>query len=129
MNLKEKIERSLTSVVKVVFPHTTNNYDTLFGGTALQWIDEVAFISAVRFSKQKLVTVSFDKTDFQKPIPSGNLVELVAKVTKVGTTSVTVKVEVFIEHMYSDEEKIKCIEATVTFVAIDNDRNPVPVNK
>ncbi len=52
-------------MVKCVFPNTTNHYDTLFGGTALQWIDEVAFIIATRFSRQKMVTVSSDKVDFK----------------------------------------------------------------
>ena len=53
-----------THVTKAVFPDTTNHHDTLFGGTALQWMDEVSFIAATRFSRQSIVTVSSDKIDF-----------------------------------------------------------------
>ena len=44
MTTEEKIERSETRLFKAVFPNTTNHYDTLFGGTAMQMMDEVAFI-------------------------------------------------------------------------------------
>ena len=94
---KEAIRKSETHVVKCVFPNTTNHYDTLFGGTALLWMDEVAFITASRFSRQKMVTVSSDKVDFKKPIPSGTFAELVGKVTMVGSSSLKVKVEIFVE--------------------------------
>jgi acyl-CoA hydrolase len=50
-------------------------------------MDEVAFITASRFSRQKMVTVSSDKVDFKKPIPSGTFAELVGKVTMVGSSS------------------------------------------
>ncbi len=123
--LQERIEKSKTSVFKVVFPKATNRYDTLFGGTALQWIDEVASIAAVRFCRKEVVTVSFDRTDFKKPIPSGSIVELIAQITSIGTTSLKVKVEIYIENMYSDDRE-KAIEALVTFVAM-KDGKPTPV--
>ncbi|MBP8917273.1 MAG: acyl-CoA thioesterase, partial [Chitinophagales bacterium] len=69
--MKERIEHSITHTVKAIFPNTTNHYDTLFGGTALMWMDEVAFITATRFSRQKMVTVSSDRVDFNKPVPAG----------------------------------------------------------
>ncbi len=52
MNIEEKIKNSETSIFKAVFPNTTNHYDTLFGGMAMQMMDEVAFIAATRFSRQ-----------------------------------------------------------------------------
>ena len=69
LTTEDKIQHSITRVFKAVFPNTTNHYDTLFGGTAMQYMDEVAFITATRFSRQKMVTVSSDKIDFKKPIP------------------------------------------------------------
>ncbi|MEO6729821.1 MAG: acyl-CoA thioesterase [Ferruginibacter sp.] len=65
----EKIEQSVTRIFKAVFPDSTNHYDTLFGGTAMPLMDEVAVITATRFSRQKMVTVSSDRIDFKKPIP------------------------------------------------------------
>ncbi len=50
----------------------------------------------------KIVTVSLDRTDFNKPIPAGTLAELIGTVVKVGNTSVQVKVEIYIEQMHSE---------------------------
>ena len=74
LTTEDKIQNSITRVFKAVFPNTTNHYDTLFGGTAMQYMDEVAFITATRFSRQKMVTVSSDKIDFKKPIPHGTII-------------------------------------------------------
>ncbi len=124
--LNDRIAASETRVVKAVFPHTTNHYDTLFGGTALQWMDEVAFITATRFSRQEYVTVSLDRIDFTKSIPPGTLCELIGKVVRVGTTSVQIKVEVYLERMFSDTREL-AINGMFTMVAIDKDHKPTPV--
>ena len=91
MTLEERIAGSETRIFKAVFPNTTNHYDTLFGGTAMHLMDEVAFITATRFSRQKMVTVSSDRIDFTKPIPAGTIIELVGLVTHVGNTSLKIK--------------------------------------
>ena len=126
MTEEELIKNSRTSIFKAVFPNTTNHYDTLFGGTAMHLMDEVAFITATRFSRQRMVTVSSDKIDFTKPIPSGTIVELVGYVKQVGNTSLKVHVDVFLEEMYSDKRET-AISGEFTFVAIDEDRNPTKI--
>jgi len=123
---EEKINASVTRVFKAVFPNTTNHYDTLFGGTAMQYMDEVAFITATRYSRQKMVTVSSDKIDFKIPIPHGTIIELVGKVTYLGTTSLKVRVDIFIEKMY-DNYREKAITGEFTFVAIDDDKKAVKI--
>ena len=126
MNVEERIQRAETRIFKAVFHNTTNHYDTLFGGTAMQLMDEVAFIAATRFSRQRMVTVSSDKIDFKKPIPAGTIVELIGKVTYLGSTSLKIRVEIFIEQMYSDERE-KAVTGEFTFVAIDEDKVPVKI--
>lgn len=126
MNLQERIDQSQTSIFKAVFPNTTNHYDTLFGGTAMQLMDEVAFISATRFSRMKMVTVSSDRIDFKMPIPHGTIIELVGKVTYVGKTSLKVRVTIYKEQMYSDLRE-KAIVGDFTFVAIDENKKPCPI--
>jgi acyl-CoA hydrolase len=128
MTREKQIEESRTSIFKAVFPNTTNHYDTLFGGTAMHLMDEVAFITATRFSRQRMVTVSSDKIDFTKPIPSGTIIELVGHVKHVGNTSLKVHVDVFIEEMYSNKRE-SAINGEFTFVAIDEDRNPTRIIK
>lgn len=127
MTYQEKIKQSETRIFKAVFPSTTNHYDTLFGGTALHLMDEVAFITATRFSRQKMVTVSSDKIDFKKPIPAGTIIELIGTVIHVGNTSLKVNVAIYIEQMYS-ELREKAIEGSFTFVAIDTDKKPISIH-
>jgi acyl-CoA hydrolase len=126
MTLEEKIKASETSIFKAVFPNTTNHYDTLFGGTAMQMMDEVAFITATRFTRKIVVTVSSDRIDFKKPIPAGTIIELIGKVVRVGNTSLNVNVGIFIEEMYSTKRG-KAISGNFTFVALDENKKPVKV--
>lgn len=128
MTIEEKIQQSETRIFKAVFPSTTNHYDTLFGGTAMYLMDEAAFITATRFSRQKMVTVSSDKIDFKKPIPAGTIVELVGNVSYVGNTSLKVRVDIYIEQMYSQHRE-KAITGEFTFVAIDEHKHPIAVIK
>jgi len=126
MTLEERKENSVTRLFKAVFPNTTNHYNTLFGGTALQWMDEVAFICATRFCRKRTVTVASDRVDFEHPIPAGTFVELVASVEKVGNTSMQIRVNIFLEEMYKEGRQL-AISGRFTFVAIDEQRNPVSV--
>jgi len=125
-NIDERIRLSETRIFKAVFPNTTNHYDTLFGGTAMHLMDEVAFITATRFARKRMVTVSSDRIDFNKPIPAGTIIELVGSISHIGNTSLKVLVEIFIEEMYSDVRD-KAITGTFTFVAVDEHKNPVKV--
>lgn len=120
------IERSVTRIFKAVFPNTTNHYSTLFGGTALALMDETAFITATRFCRKEVVTVSTGKVDFTKPIPAGTIIELVGRVIRVGRTSLEVQVEIFVERMY-EEVRESAIRGNFVFVALDKMHKPVPV--
>lgn len=124
--IPERVIASETRLFKAVFPNTTNHYDTLFGGTAMHWMDEVAFITATRYSRQRMVTVSSDRIDFTHAIPAGTIVELVGQVVKVGRTSLRVRVDVFVEQMYADH-RIKAISGEFSMVAIDEEKRPIPV--
>jgi acyl-CoA hydrolase len=73
-----------------------------------------------------MVTVSSDKIDFKKPIPAGTIIELIGLVTYVGNTSLKVRVDIFVEEMYT-EFREKAVTGEFTFVAIDEDKNPVKV--
>lgn len=124
--VEERIKEAETRTFKAVFPNTTNHYDTLFGGAALQLMDEVSFICATRFSRQKVVTVSSDRVDFKKPIPGGTLVELIANVESVGKSSIVVGVDIFVEEMYT-EKREQAVHGTFTMVAVDENKKPVAV--
>lgn len=126
MTLAQRIENSKTSLFKAVFPNTTNHYDTLFGGTAMQLMDEVAFITATRFTRKKVVTISSDKINFTSPIPAGTIIELIGEVSRIGNTSLDIKVNIYIEQMYSQERE-NAISGSFTFVAIDDTKKPTNI--
>ncbi|MGD1842920.1 MAG: acyl-CoA thioesterase [Thermonemataceae bacterium] len=126
MTLEEKMQQAETTIYKVVFPNTTNHYDTLFGGTAMQLMDEVAFITATRFSRKRVVTVSSSKIDFEKSIPADTIIQITGRVVRVGNTSLDIEVEVTKEEMYLDQRE-SAIKGTFTFVAIDEQKNPIAV--
>ncbi|RCR66193.1 acyl-CoA thioesterase [Larkinella punicea] len=125
-SIEEKIQLAETRVFKAVFPNTTNHYDTLFGGTAMQMMDEIAFITATRFTRKRVVTVSSDKINFNKPIPAGTIVELIGRVAHLGNTSLRIDVDIFVEEMYSDHRE-RAVHGSFTFVAIDEHKNPVKI--
>ena len=97
--IQRRMALSGSRVVKTGVPFTTNHHNTLFGGTALAWMDEVSFVTATRFCRLPLVTVSSDRIDFKYPIAARSIVELIGRVIKVGNTSLKVEVEVFVEEM------------------------------
>lgn len=124
--IEQRIKDSVTSVTKTVFPGRTNHHNTLFGGDALAWMDEVAFIAATRFCRKPLVTISSDRVDFKEAIPAGSFAELVAKVAHVGNTSLKVEVVIYLETMHKDD-KHQAISGSFTFVAVDAEHKPTPV--
>ena len=126
MTLEERIDLAETRVCTTVFPFLTNHHETLFGGKAMAIMDEVSFMAATRFCRKKLVTVSTDRIDFEKAIPSGSIIEAIARVNSIGRTSLKVKVEIYLEKMYEEGREL-AIQGTFTFVALGDDKKPIPV--
>lgn len=126
MNVEERIIQSEVRMFKPVFATNTNHYDTLHGGVAMHMMDEAAFIAATRFTRLPVVTVSSDRINFNKPIPSGTIVELVARVTEVGRTSLKVGIDIFVEQMYEEHREL-AIHGVLTFVALGPDKRPVSI--
>lgn len=126
MNIEERKQKAKTSIVRAIFPGSTNHYDTLFGGNALKWMDEVAFITATRFGRKKFVTVSSDRIDFNTSMPAGNFVELIGEVKSLGKTSLVVEVTMLLESMYTDEVR-QAVKGNFTLVAINDNKQAVKV--
>jgi acyl-CoA hydrolase len=124
--MSNTINNSVTSQFKVVFPTALNNHETLFGGEALKWMDEVAYIAAVRFTRKKMVTVCTDKIKFLQPIKSGSIVEIVGKVIKISAVKIDVLVEIYMEEMF-DEKRLKAISGVFTFAAVNNKNKPIAI--
>ncbi len=124
--MQARIDASVTRIVKVVAPATTNLSGTLFGGTLLSWMDEVAFVTATRFGRCPFVTVSFERVDFEHPIPAATIVELIARVETIGRTSLKVRIDVYVEDMFK-ADRLKAVNGLVTMVALDDNKRPMPI--
>ncbi|MDB5079372.1 MAG: thioesterase superfamily protein [Chloroflexi bacterium] len=124
----EQTQQAETRLVHLIFPGDTNHYHTLFGGKAMSWMDQAAFICATRWCRQKVVTVHSDAIDFHNPVPEGSIVELVAKITATGRSSMTVLVEMWVEPMDQPQRYLAC-QGSFVLVALDAQQSPVSVPK
>lgn len=115
-----------THMLELVFPKDTNSLETAFGGFLLSLMDKAASIAAVRHAGSDVVTARMDAVDFHMPIRVGDAVALEAEVIKVGRTSMTVKVDVYREHL-STGEQVLATSGQFVFVALDEEKRPRPV--
>lgn len=111
----------------VMMPRETNHQGNIFGGVILAYIDQAGFVEAKKQAYHTYVTVSVDKVDFLKPIFVGDTASFYTKVAKIGTSSITVDIEVFVEAPHSQVEEL-AITAKFTYVALDErTRRPMPI--
>jgi len=108
-------------------PADTNAGGDIFGGWILAQIDLAGSIPAHRRAGGRVVTVAMESVQFHEPVFVGDLVSCYADIVRTGRTSITVQVEVVAERHRSGRELIKVTEATVTYVAIDDQRRPRPL--
>ena len=111
-------------LLHMVFPDHTNHLGTLFGGQALAWMDMAAFIAASRYARSTVVTARSEQVDFNQPIHKGDLVEVVARIAKVGRSSMHVEVEVINENLLTGERKL-CTRGNFVMIALDPLGRPV----
>lgn len=124
----KKARDSEVTMTELVLPNDTNLIGNLLGGRLMNWVDIAGALAASRHCRNVVATVEVDSIDFKHPIKRGNMVELKAKLTWVGTTSMEVKVTVYAEDLYSAERKLAS-EAYVVFVSIDRFGKPIPAPK
>jgi acyl-CoA thioesterase YciA len=121
-----KVPSNEPAIRLVMLPKYTNPDGDIFGGIILSMIDEAAAVEAQRQAHHRYVTVSMDSVQFHLPVQVGDIVSLWCQTIKIGRTSITIHIDVLAHPRCSDEEH-KVTEATVTMVAIDMDRNAVPI--
>jgi acyl-CoA hydrolase len=128
MDQKVPTTISQTQQFKVVFPKHLNSNGTFFGGEAMQWLDEVAFITATRYTRQRMITVKIENIRFLKPIVPNTILEIVGKIVKTGNVKLFIQVEVFSEEMFSQGRE-KTMEADFIFAPCNDDLSPTPLKK
>jgi len=105
-------------------PRDANQTGDIFGGWIMAQVDIAGSIPAMRLAKGRVATVAVNSFVFKQPVFVGDLVSFYAEVVRVGRTSITVNVEVYAQHKPEREEVVKVTEATLTYVAVDENRRP-----
>jgi acyl-CoA hydrolase len=112
------VSQSGTVKAMLVLPQDSNTLGTMFGGMVMNYIDDIASISAYRHARQQVVTASTDSVDFLYPIQVGDMICMESFVTWTHKSSMEIYVSVVSENLKSGERRV-CASSFLTFVAID----------
>ena len=112
-----------------MMPKDTNAMGTIFGGIILSYIDQAGAVDAHRYAEGRLVTVAMREVEFHEPVRVGDLVSFYADTTRIGRTSITVKVEVEAERRTGSRRTVKVTEAEVVYVQVDDRGEPIPIGR
>lgn len=113
-------------MVEMVFPEHTSHYGSLYGGVALAAMGKAAFVAATRRSRMPVVMGASQRVDFASQIGTGELVELVPRLTRMGRTSMTVDVELWAENLTTGERR-RSATGSFIMIAVDARHRPAEI--
>ncbi len=108
-------------------PADANIHGDVFGGWIMANVDVAGAVPAARRANGRVATIAVTSFLFKNPVFVGDLLSFYARVLKTGHTSITVEVEVYAERNRLQAEVVKVTEATLVYVATDEDRRPRPL--
>jgi acyl-CoA thioesterase YciA len=102
-------------------------HGNLFGGKLLAWIDSAAAGYSMQLcDNPRMVTVSIDKCNFEKPAKENQLLKIYGHPSKLGNTSITLYIEA--HNVYTGYQTL-VLKTNITFVRIDEDGTPIPIGE
>ncbi|MDP3708922.1 MAG: acyl-CoA thioesterase [Polaromonas sp.] len=117
-------------VLKVIpMPRDCNANGDIFGGWVMAQVDLAGAVVPARYVDGRMATVAVNQFVFKQPVRVGDILSFFSSVTRIGTTSITVQVEVYAERFRSQGRYIKVTEASLTYVAIDDFGKPQKITK
>ncbi|HRD68147.1 MAG TPA: acyl-CoA thioesterase [Candidatus Competibacter sp.] len=109
----------------LAMPAHANPNGNIFGGWIMAQMDVAGGVVALEYAGGPVSTVAVTSMEFHRPVNVGDLVSCFARIQKVGSTSITVKVEVFAQRAHDGVlESTKVTEAVIVYVAIGKDGMP-----
>ena len=112
-------------VMKVIpMPADCNANGDIFGGWVMAQVDLAGSVIPARYADGRMATVAVNEFIFKQPVRVGDILSFFSRLTRIGRTSITVKVEVYAERFRSQGKYIKVTEASLTYVAIDDAGQP-----
>jgi acyl-CoA thioesterase YciA len=117
-------------VLKVIpMPADCNQNGDIFGGWVMAQVDLAGAVLPARYVNGRMATVAVNEFIFKQPVKVGDILSFFSSVTRIGNTSITVKVEVFAERFSMQGVYLKVTEANVTYVAIDANGKPRTIQR
>ena len=117
-------------VLKVIpMPKDCNQNGDIFGGWVMAQVDLAGAVIPARYAGGRMATVAVNEFIFKQPVRVGDILSFYSKLVRIGRTSITVKVEVYAERFRAQGKYIKVTEASVTYVALDEQGRPREVPK
>ena len=123
--MEKYVRDSHTEHVQILSQSSLNGYKRLFGGRLMEWIDEVAGLVGIRHSQCNVITASVDNLKFIRGVFQNDLVVLVGTLTWVGSTSMEVRVDTYVEKLNGTRYPVN--RAYLTLVAVDETGKPTKV--
>jgi len=115
-------------VLKVIpMPADCNANGDIFGGWVMAQVDLAGSVIPARYAGGRMATVAVNEFIFKQPVRVGDILSFFSRLTRIGRTSITVKVEVYAERYREQGKYSKVTEASLTYVAIDEQGKPRPV--
>jgi acyl-CoA thioesterase YciA len=111
----------------LAMPADANANGDIFGGWVMAQMDMGGAVIARRVAKRRITTVAVEAMSFLYPIYIGDLVSCYARLEKIGRSSMQINVEVWVERAMTDTP-LRTTKALFTYVALDENGRPVPVN-
>jgi acyl-CoA thioesterase YciA len=108
-------------------PADVNANGDIFGGWIMAQVDLAGAVLPSRIAKGRIATVAVNQFVFKQPVSLGDLLSFYARITRIGNTSISVRVEVYAERNPANLHVVKVTEADLTYVAIDAQGQPRPV--
>jgi acyl-CoA thioesterase YciA len=115
-------------VLKVIpMPADSNANGDIFGGWVMAQVDLAGSVIPARYVQGRMATVAVNEFIFKQPVRVGDILTFFSKLVRIGRTSITVKVEVYAERFRDQGRYVKVTEASLTYVAIDDQGRPRPI--
>ena len=127
MQKRKKTPSREVAIRTVMMPRDTNGLGSIFGGHILSLIDLAAGQHARTIAPKRYVTKVMREVEFIAPVSVGDTVSFYAKTKRLGTTSVTIQVDVEAERGIGNRRTIKVTSAEVVMVAVDEQQHPIPI--
>jgi len=110
----------------IAMPADANSNGDIFGGWMMSQMDLAGGVAAVQRAQGRVVTVAVEAMTFHLPVMVGDLVSCYAEVTRVGRTSLAIRIDAWVQRRIGNQLE-RVTSGVFTYVAVDEKGQPRPV--